>query len=334
MYVIIYKTCYNNMHIALVFFGKHPSALGVRTVQMTPSSKASSSLFYKSAKSWIKYVINPITQNSNNVDIFMHSWSPEISNWTNIIYKKNLMKARHDDTMYSHIYNNRLMGKCNVRVINCERTISQLISIYRAVSLKREHEIMNAFIYDAVIVSRHDLLFKNNFMLPETIQSYNIWFPFRCDYNCIKVPEGHKSCKIFDMRCNPRPKGILDWTFLGSSPVSNRLADTIEIFHDELLNIRKNFSIYVSTHFLWLLQSRRHNLSLNHGMYMVGADVLLVRHTQKIKRFWYQIPAPALKIKGDVVVNRQCPFMSIMACDTAIKNAETNRNSQFIHTKS
>jgi hypothetical protein len=77
---------------------------------------------------------------AGGVDVFVHSWNPELAQVLDRAYAPHLRASLHELPLYA------------------EKTRSQSLSIARAVRLLRRHERQAAFAYRLVFVMRHDLV--------------------------------------------------------------------------------------------------------------------------------------------------------------------------------
>lgn len=77
---------------------------------------------------------------AGGVDVFVHSWNPELAEVLDRAYAPHLRSSLHELPLYA------------------EKVRSQSLSIARAVRLLRRHERQAAFAYRLVFVMRHDLV--------------------------------------------------------------------------------------------------------------------------------------------------------------------------------
>lgn len=95
-------------------------------------------------------------------DVFGHSWSPEIGAALDALYAPTL--SVHERGIPLSRF------RCPAPQFEaryCHRTVSHLLGIARALALKRRHEVARGAKYDAVFLSRWDVLWKIPLRLPE-----------------------------------------------------------------------------------------------------------------------------------------------------------------------
>ena len=241
-----------------------------------PHDQASHHLFHISADRWKKHLIRTVKHQDRAYHVFMHSWSPEVAGWAREAYGTALKSVRHDNTLYVRRDATRLLGRCNLPVHNCARTISQLISISRAVGLKTEFEVQNAMRFDGVFVSRHDLWFERPILLAPPPPDDAVWFAMECGVCRASRPH----CRRLSSSCarDERRLDVQDWSFYTSTTSADALALAgIQNFHVHLANTSAPIHGYTATHTIWPFEARRLRLKIHFGMYLVVHDVLLAR---------------------------------------------------------
>ena len=68
---------------------------------MKPDVHASSQLILNSHSSWINTLIRP-NQRKFKIDVFAHSWSPEVAQMFDEIWKPYLKISQHESTLYKN----------------------------------------------------------------------------------------------------------------------------------------------------------------------------------------------------------------------------------------
>ena len=89
------------------------------------------------------------------IDVFMHSWSPDAEPMLTQLWGPMLVSQQHEPTRYVDGTSRLLAFQCGVTATNCARTASQLLSIYKALALKREHELGTGSLYRHCRATRH-----------------------------------------------------------------------------------------------------------------------------------------------------------------------------------
>jgi hypothetical protein len=189
---------------------------------MAPLEPASSDLIRLSHRSWTKrlFDMNPAVR----FDVFVHSWSPEVGPLFHELYGEMLIEAVHEPTRYENNRTHQLAFKCLVPQANCQRTISQIMSLGKAVRLKAEHEMSSAFAYDAAIVGRHDVeIHPSGWRLSAAFLAGGageVWFAGTCSQPCsqtVRVKSFPNDCRVHEKRCaRPLPEREKQQPMLGS----------------------------------------------------------------------------------------------------------------------
>ena len=115
---------------------------------------------------------------THSVDVFGHSWSPELGPALDALYEPKASAHEHDDILR----NRRLCLDVGAKLRqltaalgtapfthfapvgrganSCERTANHLLGMQRAIQLKAKHERKMGFTYDLVMVARWDVLWS------------------------------------------------------------------------------------------------------------------------------------------------------------------------------
>ena len=152
------------------------SLMQVRSVD---GASASSSMLALSYASLFQHVIAPNRRRGIQVDIFGHSWSPEVA---------GLLDALYQPTRSLHEPSRRDL-KCpavdRVRLKECMRTVSHLLGIRRAIEVKVDEERERGKRFDSVYIGRWDVLWNRPLSLPSlpgwaTRTATTFWLPHHC----------------------------------------------------------------------------------------------------------------------------------------------------------
>ena len=238
--------------MALVFFGKFSNS--GRSSQMGSSDNASVALIERTHAAFRD---NLLEANANvDVDVFAHSWSPEVAAAFDAIWGPLLVKSLHEPTLIADSTSDRLAIQCLESATNCERTASQLLGVRKAVALRSEHELFTGLRYDLTIVARNDLYLRVPYTIPAALldagasNSNELWLPTMCvgPSTCqvadgFAVPHG---CVASGRGCFGKAGGHnyapylkagvqllgTDWLFAGGSESTSRMADAVLRFHE------------------------------------------------------------------------------------------------------
>ena len=115
---------------------------------------------------------------THTVDVFGHSWSPEIGPALDALYEPKGAKHERDES----VRNRKLCMEIGIKLRqltaalgtapythygpvgrganSCERTANHLLGMQRAIALKANHERAHGFTYDLVMVARWDVLWS------------------------------------------------------------------------------------------------------------------------------------------------------------------------------
>ncbi len=309
---------------ALLFFGKHSD--GGRSQNMKPDVHASSHLIQNSHSSWINALIRP-NQRKYKIDVFAHSWSLEVAQMFDEIWKPYLKISQHESTLYKNNLSKTIDAHCIARQINCERTISQLLSMKTVIDIKIKYEILKGFVYDVCFVARHDLTFTKFIKLPPQVPENTISFAQDCG-SCKNL----KGCKVLDSSClvsNNIPRQtyfVIDWFFLASSSTTNSMAKIVENFHTHSRALKKIW-YYSGTHWIWPYHALKMNIAINFDMPVINqVDMFLTRsNNARVHRVELGTEvARSLNLRNITKYNhpealsrqKQCPYHRGLACPT------------------
>ena len=329
------ETVRSSKRVALVFYGKHGDTTG-RSSSLLSKSNASWSMLRDSHASWMQRLVlgNP----SARFDVIAHSWSPEVVETFAELWGPLLVRARHDPTAFVSSSSSRLAWRCAVEQINCARTISQLLSLSKAVALKREQELLTGRPYDFVIVARHDLLFASAWMLSGTQLSASsqsddrsLWLPGSCRAQVCEPLSGQvpRGCSLTGQGClmavahgaGREWMMATDWLFGCSSHVADTMGETISHFQEYSAELVARWP-YSATHFLWPLHAWRCGLQIRWDlMQMQFQQIALARgaHTPKPSCLYKTNLRPARRVNESqlrhaAIMNAQCPHATALSC--------------------
>jgi hypothetical protein len=137
------------------------------------------------AASFERYVVAPNRAHFHTVDVIAHSWSPEVGAALDILYAPR--RSVHEPG----IPRDRTFRCPNVSFSwgYCHRTASHLLGIARAMRLKRLEEVARGRRYDAVLLSRWDVLWAQPLLSVRRLPGWqplpaqrrgNVWLPRIC----------------------------------------------------------------------------------------------------------------------------------------------------------
>ena len=243
--------------LAIVLHGKiggmMPMASDVPTASMmrvrsVEGASASSSMMALSYASLLQHVIAPNRRRGIQVDIFGHSWSPEVAGLLDALYQptRSLHELPRSDLRCPVV--DRVMLK------ECVRTVSHLLGIRRAIEVKMAEERERGKKFDSVYIGRWDVLWNRPLSLPSlpgwaARTANTFWLPHHCvprsgePARNVKLksavcggsgkgwrgPPGAKECRSDhrpcggDMSSKAREYFLLDWWTVASSSAA---ADT------------------------------------------------------------------------------------------------------------
>lgn len=266
----------NDAAFALAFFGKH-AGHAVRSQAMRPGDLASKPMFDDAARGWNDAVVSPF-----RAHVFMHSWSPEVAPWATRAYASALQHQIHEPTLFVSASATRLRGVCPANLINCQRTMSQLISVRRVVQLMLDYETLHACEYMRVLLTRHDLrLYRTPYPLPTIRSSTELHFGRNADHERCAGTRSASRCIDASRACclAPRDWTMQDFLVYGSSSAIAKLAGAADEFH-RLTHMWRRATPYVCTHWIWPLFALHHNASLRYDMGYYGSHYSLLRQNR------------------------------------------------------
>ena len=318
------------LRLALLFYGKHADEHH-RSLDMQTHNTASSSLIRIAHRSWI----TAMNSSTFEYDVFSHTWSPEIISlftqlWAEKLKgfyaNKTLFRTNHSAalslTKLRNAHSKHSKLSCNYMQRNCERTISQLISMRNAIWLKQTYERNHNFTYDICVIARHDLVFSAQ--LSFNVTHNHIYFPQDCGQCQIHVPI---NCKLLDSRCvvdanrARQTYFIIDWMFWGTSEVSDKMARLID-HYNEYSRPLSNVWRYSGTHWLWPYHSIRMNFSIEfshpinqvHMFHAKSKRFARSRHTRVSKNVFNITMHRAYDHPACLHLNNQCPYRNTITC--------------------
>ena len=231
--------------VALVFFGKHGSDTKSSTISGT--DQPSLRLLGLSFRAWNEHLVgaNPDVRFS----VFAHSWSPGVATEFQRLWGARLLNAHHEPTQYAAKDPKRLAIRCLVTHPMCERTASQVLSVWKALALKQEHEFRTARPFPLVIVTRHDLSLNRPWPLHPDLWATaprDIHFLSSCKHVCGISALGRAAppepgCGFAGQICREHqpPRSFLrppdqlqaDWMFAGSSKATDIMGEAVLSYH-------------------------------------------------------------------------------------------------------
>ena len=123
---------------ALVLHGMLGTILWSPSAALWRGNQGSPRLVKVCSASHVEHIVR--ANEADGVDVFLHSWNPELAAVLDSAYAPHLRGSLHEPPVYA------------------EKTRSQALSIARAVRLVRRHERQAAFTYKLVFVMRYDLI--------------------------------------------------------------------------------------------------------------------------------------------------------------------------------
>lgn len=136
------------------------------------------------AASLLRHVVLP-NRNRYAVDIIGHSWSPEIGAALDQLY--GVRRSAHEVGVPMQGFR---CPDAGFAPVYCHRTVSHLLGITRAMRLKRIEESSRGFRYDAVLLSRWDVLWQQPLLDLSGLQGWHphdperrrrsVWLPRIC----------------------------------------------------------------------------------------------------------------------------------------------------------
>lgn len=346
--------------VALVFFGKHghfdeQSGSALRSQSMLPRHRANERLLQVAHAAWKRHLLQ---SNARDIsfDVFAHSWSPETSTSFTELWRGMIRRQKHEPTRYANTTassSSDLVFRCRVPAIGCERTVSQVLSLEKALSLRREHELEVGEKYDLVLVARHDIALLRPLRLPPAVfglAGRDVVFPFYCPGRCqgepAVTPSGATSCTLGGQQCPVTYGGrspaeftywMIDWLFLGAPDAVDAMGDATRRLNEYAMALSR-FSPYLGTHALWPWHALSTNLSLHWGLLVTERDVTLARHvaTGTLSRAcWWERSGPPpepLHLQRPALLDQMCPYakLSKCSCRTHERALVTSRNGEIV----
>ena len=238
------------------------SMLRVRSVEGASASPSMMALCYASL---LQHVIAPNRRRGTRVEIFGHSWSPEVA---------GLLDALYQPTRSVHEFP-RSDLKCPAsRVLSreCLRTVSHLLGMRRAIEVKMAEERERGIAFDSVYIGRWDVLWNRPLSLPSlpgwaARTANTFWLPHHCvprsgePLRNVRLksdvcgghgkgwrgPPAAKECRgdhrpcAGDMSSKAREYFLLDWwTIASSSAAADLFCLGMHANHTQLLDTTVN----------------------------------------------------------------------------------------------
>jgi hypothetical protein len=327
---------------ALVFYGKHAGVL-VRARELAVGVNASTDLISRSHSKWVS---NLIDANPRALfDVFMHSWSPEVGDAMDALWGPMLVGRLHEPTRYTDAVTGHLAFQCSSPELrNCPRTASQLLSVYKALALKRDHELSTGLRYDFVITARHDVSIMRPHTIPETIfadsaaDDSQIWFPAACSKTrCtpsrpMKLPNG---CYLSGRRCQTADENyqrsvvageklgvmpvVQDLLFAGSSTAVDKMGEAVHNYHAMARAIMAAGETYTHSHLMWPYHAMRSGMKARWDL-IDSRHVTFTRDEAAfVSQCWVDLSA-SLTMNGQTTaalhpgMGDACPYDAVMVC--------------------
>ena len=267
---------------ALVLFGKigSDSPIGSRSSRAGADEKASEHIIRMSTRLWVAHLMEP--NPDVRFDVFVHTWSPEAAPLVTKLWGLLLVGQQHEPTRFMDTSSPLLAFHCAVpSAINCERTASQLLTMSKALALKREHELASGETYGFVVVARFDSSLTAPYTVPAALwksKNDEVWFIPNCTPGC-KVSEGSSfvvpdGCLVTGRLCIERVGAMKrgtgrfgqrlskDYVFAGSSPAVDLMGDAHRHFADYTRDMMRDDDEYIATHYIWPWHAIRSKLRL------------------------------------------------------------------------
>lgn len=137
------------------------------------------------ATSHLRFIIHA---NTAGVDIFAHSWNPEVASFFNKSYASHLRASLHEPLMFR------------------DKARSQALSIGRSALLMRHHEKIRGLPYTLCFVLRSDALIGAPIDLSSFDPSF-IWFAEHC---CLNDATDEETKALVRSRCGIQPRAVKD----------------------------------------------------------------------------------------------------------------------------
>ena len=197
---------------------------------------------------------------SNDVDVFMHSWSSESKSELIEIYKPKKYKfeeqIKFDEHHKKHIVKSRFYSN------------------RKSLNLKKEYEIKNKFKYDWVMISRFDLVWFNKLIFDE----YDNRYFYASNWN----DNGSYGLGPYDRQTNAG-NGLLDLWFFSSSNNMDKFAEGCQLETlDNFFNTCMHLTNVISGHRVSESIVNLYELELKHTQYR-GFDYEMYRRCKRLE---------------------------------------------------
>lgn len=167
--------------LAILFAGKVgdtsrvPGWTPYRELRSSKGALPSVAMLAAAAASIVQHVVEA-NADAFDTECLGHSWHPELSEALDALFA--LRRSLHEPMLFSRTAAKSAAGRAAAAAANCTaaafpryalhctRTYSQLLGIGRALELKRLEEASRGFTYDAVMLSRWDILWHRPLLLP------------------------------------------------------------------------------------------------------------------------------------------------------------------------
>jgi hypothetical protein len=313
----------------------HPgSGLRVRSVEGATANPSMMALCYASL---LQHVIQPNRRRGLRVEVFGHSWSPEIAGLLDALFQPT--RSLHEPAR-----TNLVCPAQRVLYRECLRTVSHLLGIRRSIELKMAEERQRGITYDSVYIGRWDVLWNRPLSLPSlpgwTARTANtFWLPHHCSARngepsrstplksaiCggggkgWRGPQGANECRSDhrpcqgDMSLEARDHFLLDWwTVASSSAAADTFCIGMHANHTALMDTMiKRLSRFRSDtsratpmgHTFWGLQM----------IQQMNASIVWTRqltHDFALGRMWQKDTCPAFRTR--CLQQRRCGLDDVL----------------------
>ena len=124
------------------------------SVRSVDGARASPQMITMCFASLVRHIVQPNTYRFQ-VDVVGHSWSPEVGGLLDALFRPLLASSRHEPPPAIQGFR---CANPSLDLMLCHRTWCQLLGVQRALALKRGVETQRGGRYDAVLLSRWDVL--------------------------------------------------------------------------------------------------------------------------------------------------------------------------------
>ena len=173
--------------LAIVLHGKIGSMLPISEIaasvlitRSVDGARASPTMMTLCYASLLQHIIQPNQRRGISVDVFGHSWSPEVAGLLDALYQP--ARSQHEPVRHD-----LSCPRDDFLPKECHRTVSHLLGIKLAMLLKIRHEreSRGGATYDSVFMSRWDVLWSRPMALPglpgwAARHARTVWLPHHC----------------------------------------------------------------------------------------------------------------------------------------------------------